>query len=64
MAESSCATRRFSFLLQPFFSLQIFIELTLKAEQEEYVREGIAWTPINFFNNKVVCDLVENKVCG
>jgi myosin-1 len=42
---------------------QIFIELTLKAEQEEYVREGIAWKPINFFNNKVVCDLVESKVC-
>ena len=25
---------------------QIFIELTLKAEQEEYVREQIQWTPI------------------
>jgi myosin-1 len=25
---------------------QIFIELTLKAEQEEYVREQIKWTPI------------------
>lgn len=40
---------------------QIFIELTLKAEQEEYVREGITWTPIEFFNNKVVCDLIESK---
>uniref|UniRef100_A0A670XVT9 Myosin IF n=1 Tax=Pseudonaja textilis TaxID=8673 RepID=A0A670XVT9_PSETE len=41
---------------------QIFIELTLKAEQEEYVQEGIKWTPIEYFNNKVVCDLIENKV--
>ncbi|XP_034265184.1 unconventional myosin-Ie isoform X2 [Pantherophis guttatus] len=41
---------------------QIFIELTLKAEQEEYVQEGIRWTPIDYFNNKVVCDLIENKV--
>ncbi|KAJ2808469.1 class II myosin [Coemansia guatemalensis] len=40
---------------------QIFIELTLKAEQEEYVREQIKWTPIDYFNNKVVCDLIEIK---
>ncbi|PVU86096.1 hypothetical protein BB560_006811 [Smittium megazygosporum] len=38
---------------------QIFIELTLKAEQDEYVREQIEWTPIEYFNNKVVCDLIE-----
>uniref|UniRef100_A0A667YP25 Osteoclast-stimulating factor 1 n=1 Tax=Myripristis murdjan TaxID=586833 RepID=A0A667YP25_9TELE len=41
---------------------QIFIELTLKAEQEEYVQEGIKWTPIDYFNNKVVCDLIESKL--
>ncbi|XP_033030579.1 unconventional myosin-Ie-like [Lacerta agilis] len=41
---------------------QIFIELTLKAEQEEYVQEGIRWNAIDYFNNKVVCDLIENKV--
>ncbi|XP_064474896.1 unconventional myosin-Ie-like [Ornithodoros turicata] len=40
---------------------QIFIELTLKAEQEEYVQEGIQWTPISYFNNKIVCDLIESK---
>ncbi|KAJ2485755.1 class II myosin [Coemansia sp. RSA 2050] len=40
---------------------QIFIELTLKAEQEEYVREQIKWTPIDYFNNKIVCDLIEAK---
>uniref|UniRef100_A0A1I8BWU4 Myosin motor domain-containing protein n=1 Tax=Meloidogyne hapla TaxID=6305 RepID=A0A1I8BWU4_MELHA len=40
---------------------QIFIELTLKAEQEEYMAEGIQWTPVEFFNNKIVCDLIEAK---
>jgi len=41
---------------------QYFIELTLKAEQEEYVREGISWTPIKYFNNAIVCELIEGKV--
>ncbi|MGH0135475.1 UNVERIFIED_CONTAM: hypothetical protein FKN15_006447 [Acipenser sinensis] len=41
---------------------QIFIELTLKAEQEEYVQEGIRWTSIDYFNNKIVCDLIESKI--
>eukprot|EP00667_Euglena_gracilis_P008212 EG_transcript_8328 len=40
---------------------QIFIELTLKVEQEEYIREKIQWTPIKFFNNRIVCDLCEAK---
>lgn len=38
---------------------QIFIQLTLKTEQEEYAREQIKWTPITYFDNKVVCDLIE-----
>ncbi|KAG1765095.1 myosin class I heavy chain [Suillus occidentalis] len=40
---------------------QIFIELTLKTEQEEYVREQIKWEPIKYFDNKVVCDLIEER---
>uniref|UniRef100_A0A8C4R7U3 Myosin IE n=1 Tax=Eptatretus burgeri TaxID=7764 RepID=A0A8C4R7U3_EPTBU len=40
---------------------QIFIELTLKAEQEEYVQEGIKWIAIDYFNNKIVCDLIESR---
>lgn len=40
---------------------QIFIDLTLKSEQEEYRREGIAWKEIKFFNNKPVCELIENR---
>jgi myosin-1 len=38
---------------------QYFIELTLKEEQEDYAREGIEWTAIDYFNNKVICDLIE-----
>ncbi|RMZ84982.1 hypothetical protein DV738_g180, partial [Chaetothyriales sp. CBS 135597] len=40
---------------------QIFIQLTLKTEQEEYAREQIQWTPIKYFDNKVVCSLIEDK---
>ncbi|XP_053564146.1 unconventional myosin-Ia [Bombina bombina] len=39
---------------------QIFIQMTLKEEQEEYVREGIEWTPIDFFNNEIICNLIED----
>ena len=40
---------------------QIFIQLTLRSEQEEYAREQIEWTPIKYFDNKVVCQLIEDK---
>lgn len=40
---------------------QIFIQLTLKQEQETYKREQIQWTPIKYFDNKVVCDLIEAR---
>ncbi|CAL9708332.1 unnamed protein product [Knipowitschia caucasica] len=43
---------------------QLFIQLTLKAEQEEYEAEGIEWEPVQFFNNRIICDLVEEKHRG
>lgn len=43
---------------------QLFIELTLKSEQEEYLREGIEWEPIPYFDNKVICNLIEEKHKG
>ncbi|XP_023689111.1 unconventional myosin-Ih [Paramormyrops kingsleyae] len=43
---------------------QLFIQLTLKSEQEEYEAEGIEWEPVQFFNNKIICDLVEEKRTG
>ncbi|VDP23556.1 unnamed protein product [Soboliphyme baturini] len=38
---------------------QLFINLVLKQEQEEYQREGISWQEIKYFNNKVICDMIE-----
>ena len=32
--------------------------------QEEYVREGIEWEHVEFFDNSVICDLVERNNCG
>ena len=43
---------------------QLFIELTLRSEQEEYRREGIEWEPVSYFDNKIICDLVEEKHKG
>uniref|UniRef100_A0A8C7MCH5 Myosin Ic, paralog a n=1 Tax=Oncorhynchus kisutch TaxID=8019 RepID=A0A8C7MCH5_ONCKI len=43
---------------------QLFIELTLKSEQEEYEAEGITWEPVKYFDNKIICDLVEGKHKG
>lgn len=40
----------------------MFIELTLRTEQEEYVKEGIEWKHIDYFDNKEICDLIES-VC-
>nr|XP_019613004.1 PREDICTED: unconventional myosin-Ih [Rhinolophus sinicus] len=43
---------------------QLLIENTLKAEQAEYEMEGIEWEPIHYFNNKIICDLVEERHKG
>ncbi|XP_022241921.1 unconventional myosin-Ic-like [Limulus polyphemus] len=43
---------------------QLFIELTLKSEQEEYRKEGIEWEPVEYFNNKIICDLIEEQHKG
>lgn len=40
---------------------QIFIELTLKMEQAEYVREGIPWREIQYFDNRIICELIESR---
>ncbi|XP_065839410.1 unconventional myosin-Ia-like isoform X2 [Oscarella lobularis] len=43
---------------------QVFIELTLRCEQDEYVREGIEWEHVDYFDNSVICDLVDNPKTG
>ena len=41
---------------------QVHIELTLKTEQDCYLREGIKWTPVEYFNNRVICDFIEKQI--
>lgn len=39
---------------------QIFIDLTLKTEQEEYQAEGIKWENVKYFDNKPCVELIES----
>uniref|UniRef100_A0AAX7UTW1 Myosin IG n=1 Tax=Astatotilapia calliptera TaxID=8154 RepID=A0AAX7UTW1_ASTCA len=43
---------------------QLFIELILRQEQDEYQREGITWQHIEYFNNQIIVDLVEQAHKG
>ncbi|XP_055925678.1 unconventional myosin-Id-like [Argiope bruennichi] len=43
---------------------QLFIELVLKQEQEEYRREGIQWQNIDYFNNAIICTLIDEPHKG
>lgn len=43
---------------------QLFIELVLKQQQEEYQREGIEWVHIEYFNNQIICDLIDQSHNG
>ncbi|XP_061657110.1 unconventional myosin-Ig isoform X2 [Syngnathoides biaculeatus] len=43
---------------------QLFIELILQQEQSEYNREGIQWQHIDYFNNQIIVDLVEQQHKG
>ena len=47
-----------------FVLLQVFIELVLQQEQEEYQREGIQWEHIDYFNNMVICQLIDQQHKG
>jgi len=39
----------------------VFIDLTIKQEQKEYHDEGMKWRDIKYFDNKVVCELIEGN---
>jgi myosin-1 len=43
---------------------QLFIHLVLKQEQEEYEREGIEWTAIDYFDNEPILTLIEGSPIG
>ncbi|KAI3634227.1 hypothetical protein MIR68_007831 [Amoeboaphelidium protococcarum] len=40
---------------------QLFIDLTIVQEQNDYTQEGISWQEVSFFNNLPVCELIESK---
>eukprot|EP00457_Paulinella_chromatophora_P001519 gb/GEZN01001521.1/.p1 GENE.gb/GEZN01001521.1/~~gb/GEZN01001521.1/.p1 ORF type:complete len:954 (-),score=161.87 gb/GEZN01001521.1/:137-2947(-) len=40
---------------------QLFIELTLKSEQDEYRKEGIPWEDIKYYNNLEICTLIDGR---
>lgn len=37
----------------------VITESTLKQEQEEYIKEGIDWCPVEFTVNTAICDIIE-----
>ena len=43
---------------------QLFIDICFKAEQEEYLSEGVEWVQVGFFSNSVICQLMEQSSCG
>lgn len=43
---------------------QLSISLTLKAEQDDYILEGVDWGHIEYFNNKCICDMIDMKNTG
>ena len=43
---------------------QLFIELVLKREQEEYKREGIVWKDVTYFNNEGICHMIDDNRKG
>jgi len=43
---------------------QLFIELVLKQQQEEYEREGIQWEHVQYFNNMAICQLIDQQHKG
>ena len=49
---------------EQFCNSIIFSELVLQQEQEEYQREGIQWEHIDYFNNNIICQLIEQQHKG
>lgn len=38
---------------------QSYIKIVLKNQQELYVKEGLEWTKIDFYDNQPICDLID-----
>lgn len=41
---------------------QSYIQIVLKYQQDLYVREGLDWTKIDFYDNQSICEMMD-KVC-
>jgi myosin-1 len=43
---------------------QLFVDLTIGSEQKEYILEGIEWETVEFFDNSIICELIEDPRKG
>eukprot|EP00048_Salpingoeca_helianthica_P007067 m.106072 g.106072 ORF g.106072 m.106072 type:complete len:1056 (+) comp14216_c1_seq4:94-3261(+) len=43
---------------------QLFIELVLSRQQAEYASEGLKWVAVQYFDNKIICDLFDDPYAG
>ena len=39
----------------------LLMQIIIKLFKEEYVKEGIQWKEIKYFNNLTVCQLIEDR---
>ena len=46
------------------FELQNFLQSAMKYQQELYIKEGLEWTKIDFFDNEIICDLIDKNNYG
>ncbi len=45
-----------------FNKMNLFFQHVFKLEQEEYMKEEITWSFIQFYDNQPCIDLIENKL--
>lgn len=43
---------------------QAFLQTVIKDQQELYLSEGLEWSPISFFDNELICDLLDKSNHG
>lgn len=43
---------------------KLFLDLTLRSEQQEYLNEGIEWTVVEYFDNGIICDMIDERHKG
>lgn len=43
---------------------QAFLQIVIKDQEELYLREGLEWAPISYFDNEIICDLLDKSNHG